>query len=66
MAYHWSAFMNESETNTNAPAPTAVRNGHWFRVCIFFLTGGFVCANVFVEGLTYTPLAAIQNPPSGT
>ncbi len=52
--------MSDSAKPGKLPANNAVEKGHWFRVCIFFLTGGFFCANVFVEGVEYTTLEALR------
>ena len=60
--------MSDSVKSTNAPAKPGVKKGRWGRLCIFFLTGGFFCANVFVEGVEYTTLETVQKvtPPSKT
>ena len=48
--------MSDSTTPPQAPAKPVIKKGRLGRLCIFFLTGGFFCANVFVEGVEYTTL----------
>lgn len=54
--------MGDAEKRSKLPAKTTIKKGRWGRICIFFLSGGFLCANVFVEGVEYTTLDTPQKP----